>query len=249
MTLGVALAACIAHYWLMRLRAPYTLERRALWLHFACRRVMAAMGVACRVEGQVPTHGLVVANHLSHIDIVILGAIMPCFFVAKAEVGSWPYFGRAAQSGGALFIDRSRRSSADEVAREIAQRLKLSVPVLLFPEGTSTDGSVVLRFHTGLFEPAVAARAPVTAAAIRYVIDGGIPERELCWFGDALFLPHLLRVLRTKGFCAEVHFGAPRVYASRRMAAQATHGEIAAMRGDAGPRPEPDDVRSLSQVE
>ena len=233
----------------MRLRAPFTLQRRALWLQAACRRVSSAMGVESRVEGHVPTHGLVVANHLSHIDILILGAAMPCFFVSKAEIGRWPYFGRAARSGGALFIDRSKRSSASFVAQQISERLSLPVPVLLFPEGTSTDGSEVLRFHTGLFEPAVAAGAPITSAAIRYVIDGGIPERELCWFGDALFLPHLFKVLRTQGFHAVVRFGQPRVYADRRTAAETTRDEVATARGASISQPEPDDVRSLSRVE
>jgi 1-acyl-sn-glycerol-3-phosphate acyltransferase len=229
-TLGLALIGNIAHFWWMRLRAPWTVERRALWLHFACARVMKAMGIGCHIEGDVPTNGLVVSNHLSHIDIILLGAIMPCFFVSKTEVERWPYFGQAARSGGALFLDRSKRSSASLVARQIGARLKLPVPVLVFPEGTSTDGSEVLRFHTALFEPAIAAGAPITAASIRYVIEG-VPESELCWFGDALFLPHLFRVLRTKGFHAEVRFGIPRVYADRRIAAKSTHDEAAAMRG------------------
>ena len=236
MTLALALAVNITHYWLMRLHEPWTLERRALWLHFACRRVVNAMGVRVKVEGAIPARGLVVSNHLSHIDIPILGTILPLFFVSKTEVGSWPYFGRAARSGGALFIDRSKRSSANTVVQEIAKRLSLPVPVLVFPEGTSTDGSAVMRFHTGLFEPAAVAGAPVTAAAIRYVIEGYVPERELCWFGDQLFLPHLWRVLSTRGFCAQVRFGEERVYADRRSAAKATHDEVAAMRGDATER-------------
>ena len=66
----------------------------------------------------------------------------------------------------------------------MAERLKLPIPVLLFPEGTSTDGTQVLRFHSRLIDPATKAGAPITAAAIRYVIEGGVEERELCWFGD-----------------------------------------------------------------
>ena len=171
-----------------------------------------------------------VANHLSYLDIVILSAAMPCFFVSKAEVGRWPYFGRAARTGGTLFIDRKSRTSTAEVARQIAERLPLPVPVLLFPEGTSSDGSQVLRFHSSLFEPAVAARAPVTAASVRYVIDGGKRERDLCWFDDSLFLPHLWNALGTEGFSAEVTFGEPRFYPDRRTAANVTHDEVASMR-------------------
>jgi hypothetical protein len=87
-----------------------------------------------------------------------------------------------------------------------------------------------LRFHTRLIDPAISAGAPITAAAVRYVIDGGIEERELCWYGDMLFLPHLMKTLRTPGFFGEVTFGEPRVYPDRRTAANATHAEITAMR-------------------
>ncbi|MGB6689308.1 MAG: lysophospholipid acyltransferase family protein [Terracidiphilus sp.] len=229
MTLGLALAACILHYWLTRLQGPLTLERRAFWLQSACKRVMAAMGVHSRVEGAAPARGLVVSNHLSYVDILIYGAIMPCFFISKAEVVSWPFFGWAARTGGALFLDRRRRSSANAVAQAMAERLELAVPVVLFPEGTSTDGAQVQHFHPRLFEPAIIAAAPVTAAAIRYVIEGA-EERELCWYGDMPFLPHLWKVLGSRGFFAVVHFGGPQVYLNRRTATQSTHDQVAAMR-------------------
>jgi 1-acyl-sn-glycerol-3-phosphate acyltransferase len=112
----------------------------------------------------------------------------------------------------------------------IAKRLELPVPVLFFPEGTSTDGSSVHRFHSRLFEPAVRAGAPVTAAALRYVLTNGATERDLCWFGDDAFLPHLGRTLGTEDFTAEVKFGEPHIYADRRTAANSTRAEVAAMR-------------------
>jgi 1-acyl-sn-glycerol-3-phosphate acyltransferase len=172
-----------------------------------------------------------VSNHLSYLDILIYSAVMPCAFVSKIEINKWPYFGVAARAGGTLFIDRASRASAMAVADEMAERLKLPVPVLLFPEGTSSDGAQVLRFHATLFEPAVKAGAPVTAAAVRYVIDHGVPERELCWFGNAPFLPHLWKALGTPGFSARVIFGCPGIYSSRREAARATHAQVSEMRG------------------
>ena len=114
------------------------------------------MDIRCQIEGQIPTHGLVVANHLSYLDIVILSAAMPCFFVAKAEIDAWPYFGKAARAGGTMFINRSSMASAEKVAGVIGERLKLPIPVLFFPEGTSTDGKM-LPFHSRLFEPAITA--------------------------------------------------------------------------------------------
>jgi 1-acyl-sn-glycerol-3-phosphate acyltransferase len=228
--LGLALVLCVLRFWLACLRGPMTLERRALWVHSAARTVLASLGIHYQIEGEPPARGLVVANHLSYLDILILSAAMPCFFVAKAEIDKWPFFGKAARTGGTLFIDRSSLASAQRVSAIIAKRLELPVPVLFFPEGTSTDGTSLLRFHSRLFEPAILGGAPVTAAAVRYVIEDGTPERELCWFGEDAFLPHLWKALGTAGFSAEVHFGDPQVYPHRRTAADQTYAEIAAMR-------------------
>jgi 1-acyl-sn-glycerol-3-phosphate acyltransferase len=217
-------------YWWRRIRGPLSLEERALWMQDAGKRVLAGLGIRYRIEGQPPSRGVVVANHLSYLDIVILSAAMPCFFVAKAEIRAWPFFGKAARTGGTLFIDRGSLASAEKVASLIAKRLELPVPVLFFPEGTSTDGSSVHRFHSRLFEPAVRAGAPVTAAALRYVLTNGATERDLCWFGDDAFLPHLGRTLGTEDFTAEVKFGEPHIYADRRTAANSTRAEVAAMR-------------------
>ncbi len=227
--LVLVLITSILRFWMMRLSGPRTLERRARWVQETCVRVLRSMDIECQVEGQVPTHGLVVANHLSYLDIVILSAAMPCFFVAKAEIDAWPYFGRAARVGGTMFIDRSSMASAEKVAAMISERLRLPVPVLFFPEGTSTDGTM-LCFHSRLFEPAIVDGEPIAAASIRYVISDGTPERELCWYGDESFGPHLLRTLDTPGFHAVLRFGEPRVYPHRRVAADETFAEIAEMR-------------------
>ncbi len=231
-TLGFEIIRCIVSFWMLRMQGPRTLERRAYWVQLCARRILKSLGIAYTVEGEPAARGLVVANHLSYLDIVVLSAAMPCFFVAKVEIGGWPFFGRAARSGGTIFIDRGNLKSAQSVARQIAERLKLpiSVPVLLFPEGTSTDGSEVLRFHSRLIDPAVSSGVPITAVAIRYIVHDGTPERELCWFGDQKFVHHLWKVLGVSGFEAELQFGAPRVYTDRRAAASTTRDEIVAMR-------------------
>jgi 1-acyl-sn-glycerol-3-phosphate acyltransferase len=188
------------------------------------------LGVRLKITGKPPQCGLLVSNHLSYLEVLIYGAALPCYLVSKAEVSRWPFFGSLARAGGTLFVDRGSLASAQAVTEQIAERLKGTVPVLFFPEGTSTDGSQLLRFHSRLFTPAVDAGIPVTAAAIRYVPDDGSPERELCWYGDDKFLPHLWKVLGGPGFSAEMDFGEPRVYLSRRAAADATFAEIKAMR-------------------
>jgi 1-acyl-sn-glycerol-3-phosphate acyltransferase len=225
-----ALALCILRYWLKRMRGPLTLEQRALWLQQAAIIILKSVGIGSQVEGQPPACGLVVSNHLSYLDIIIISAAMPCFFVAKMEIGGWPFFGKAARTGGTIFLDRSSLASAMSVAEQITERLRLPVPVLLFPEGTSTDGAEVLRFHSRLIDPATTAGAPITAAAIRYVLEGGMEERELCWYGDESFTTHLWKVLGVSGFSAQLHFFEPKIYPDRRTAADQTHAEITAWR-------------------
>ena len=108
--------------------------------------------------------------------------------------------------------------------------LPIPIPVLLFPEGTSTDGSEVIRFHSRLIDPATSLRVPITTAAIRYAIEDGTEERELCWYGDETFVNHLWKVLGVAGFEADLRFGESHVYTDRRRAADETRAEITAMR-------------------
>ncbi len=231
--LALTVAWCMAGLGLMRLRGPLTLPRRGQWAQWGARLILASLGIEYSVEGQPPARGVVVANHLSYLDILILSAAMPCCFVAKAEIDNWPLFGWISRCSGTLFLDRASLASAQKVSDMIAERLSLPVPVLFFPEGTSTDGTSLLRFHSRLFEPAILAEAPVTAASVRYILHDGTPERELCWYGDDPFLPHLWKALGVLGFSAEVRFGEPQVYPHRRVAANSTHAEITAMRSEA----------------
>ncbi len=217
---------------LTRLRGPLTAVERALWLQSACRGVLGSIGLQCSVIGTPPTHGLVVSNHLSYLDILIYSSVMPCAFVSKIEINKWPYFGLAARAGGTIFLNRSSRASAAAAAREIARRLNLPVPVLLFPEGTSTDGLQLLPFHSALFQPAIDASVSITAAALRYVPDADVPESEYCWYGDADFLAHVWKLLRAPDFSAAITFGQPALHADRRRAAQATHQFVEEMRAE-----------------
>lgn len=210
--------------------------QRAEWMRFCGRLVLASMGIHSRVEGELPKGvTVIVANHLSYLDIVIAAAAFPCIFVARHDVVEWPVFGVLSRLGGTIYLDRASRASAWEAVDMMALRLAEGAPVLFFPEGTSTDGSQVIRFHSTLFAAAVEAALPVTPAAISYETcnarsSGMITERDLCWFGDDLFLPHLLRVLGVTGFTAVVRFGAPEFYPDRRTAAWRSHDAVEAMR-------------------
>jgi lyso-ornithine lipid O-acyltransferase len=241
LVLGISLIFCFLRFGWIYLGAAFRGRRvspfeRAEWMHISGRIVLAAMGIRYRVEGNVPVSAtLIVSNHLSYLDIVIASAAVPCAFVAKQEIGEWPVFGVLARLGGTIFLDRESRASAWAAADVMVERLAGGVPVLFFPEGTSTDGSEVIRFHSTLFESAIETGLTVTPAAIFYEPAGlgngvGIAESDVCWFGDESFLPHLLQVLGLNDFTAVVRFGIPEIYPDRRTAAWRSHDAVAALR-------------------
>lgn len=235
-TLGLALAYSLMLFWLLRLSGRVREGRSAQWQHEAALRVMRIFGIRLKVTGTLPQGGLMVSNHLSYLDILVFSAALPVYLVSKIEIGSWPFFGTLARAGGALFVDRSSRASAEATTEMIAERLRGPVPVLFFPEGTSTDGTQVLRFHSRFFIPAVEAGIPVTAASVRYVAEDGSAESNLCWFGSTDFLPHLLKNLGGPDFEVQIHFGESRIYENRRVAAQRTYEEVVAMREAGAPK-------------
>jgi 1-acyl-sn-glycerol-3-phosphate acyltransferase len=172
--------------------------------------VLRRLGLTRRFCGEPPQHGLLVSNHLSYLDILLYGATLPCVFVSKQEVRAWPILGLLAALGGSVFIDRSSAASAAAAGLRIQQLLAEGVVVLIFPEGTSSDGSTVLRFHPSLFEPAVRSAVPVTAAAIGYSGAPHAAERDLCYYGEISFGPHLLQMLQLPSILATIHFAPPR---------------------------------------
>ena len=230
--LALTLVEISARFALLRARLGRRMELRdrAMWLHKSCRMVLRRMGVAMTSRGPRPTQGLICSNHLSYLDIAVYAATTPCVFVSKREIRGWPAFGFFAECGGTIFLDRQSRTSAEAASAEIAKTLDSGVAVLLFPEGTSTDGSGVLRFHPTLLEPAIKEQLEIAPAAIAYRVRGG-EERDLCYYGDISFLPHLLRTMGRTGMAAEVEFyPQSAVYAERKAAALDLHEKVEAMR-------------------
>lgn len=228
-SLGLALLLCSAYACSLYF-GRRTAVRRARWMHRSARLVVRIFGITLHIQGEPPASGLVVANHLSYLDILVFAAAMPCCLVSKEEIARWPVFGMLARAGGTIFVDRGNRASAERVVRQMTERMRAEVPVLFFPEGTSTDGSHVLRFRPRLFTPAVEADLPVTAAAVRYTAENDVPERDLCWFGDAVFVSHLWQTLAGPDFTAEIQFALPQTYSDVRSAATHTHEVVEALR-------------------
>lgn len=203
----------------LALRAPFLDERRVprLW-H---RMVLRLVGLRVHVHGR-PAAGrplLIAANHVSWTDIMALGAAADVHFIAKAEVAGWPLFGRLARLQRTVFIDRARPRRAGEQAGEIAARLARGEPMVLFPEGTTSDGNAVLPFKSTLFAAAQMAMGEESGAAIQpvaivYTRLHGMPmsRRErmrASWIGDQTLVPHLATLMRGGGIDVEIHFGEP----------------------------------------
>ncbi len=227
-----SLLEVLARFWLMRLRRGrnLTLRDRAEWLHQACTLIVRRLSMTVLASGPVPDRGLIVSNHLSHLDILLYAAVMPCVFVSKSEVLSWPMFGILAQCGGTIFVERSRKHSVGDPAAAIASALAAGIPVMLFPEGTSSDGSTVLPFRSAFLQPAVSTGTPIISAAIAYSVADGA-EVDLCYYGDITFFPHLLSVLGRDGAEGRIRFGdQPQIYPDRKIAAKAAWAEVVELR-------------------
>jgi 1-acyl-sn-glycerol-3-phosphate acyltransferase len=234
--LETALEYCVRFVFL-RARGPVSLPQRARWLHNSCRTGLRRLRIPVTVDGTFPARGLLISNHLSYLDILIYSSLSPCVFVSKKEVRSWPIFGRMASMAGTVFIDRSRSADARRVNFEMQNALACGAVVVLFPEGTSSDGSAVLPFRPALFEGAIGVGEPVTPAHLRYQVADGAPESDVCYWGSMTFFPHLLRLLSRRGVRALIRFApAPRKYDDRKTAAQETHESVLDLGGIATPR-------------
>ena len=181
-----------------------------------CRVLMRVLGVRMTVRGAVPVaqraecgvNGegpgyMVCANHVSFIDIFILDAVLPCRFVAKKEIASWPVFGFIARGTGTLFIDRSRKRAVLEIADAMAGAINEGTNVLFFPEGTTGNGLELLPFHPNLFEAAVRSGAQILPVTLRYTLDGK-PSGLVSYAGDVALFTVLKRILFTPGLGVEV---------------------------------------------
>lgn len=158
------------------------------------------------VTGSIPPAGLLVSNHLSYLDVLVIGSLTPAVFVSKSEVRDWPLFGWLASLAGTLFVDRQRRTQVGIVNQQIQSVLNENVFVVLFPEGTSSNGLGVLPFKTSLLEPIAGGSHPVSVCWLHYAIDDGDPGQEVCYWGDHVFVPHLLNMLGKRQIRATVRF-------------------------------------------
>ena len=171
------------------------------------------------MEGRAPRAPfLLVSNHLGYVDIPVLAACVDAWFVAKMEIRSWPLVGVLCRSVGTVFIDRKLSPDVLRVNRLIEDVLADGYGVVLFPEGTSTQGFEVRRFRTSLLDHAARSGTPVHAAALTYRTPTGETPAHLsvCWWGDAPLFAHAQRLFELRRFDAIVRFSPEAVIAGDR---------------------------------
>jgi len=210
--LVLLLLAATVDLWIKR---PRWGAEGAVWIHGWCRRILVAMGIECSVTGTLPSaeYGpvAVVSNHLSYLDILLYSAARPFVMVSKSEVKAWPLLGRLTAQAGTVYVDRDGGPPTyPAVNRAMAEAYKSGLPVLFFPEGTTTNGSEVLPFRRGLFHSVLNSGAELRTAALRFSLRDGNGSAtvadDVCWWGDALFGPHIFRCLGLNGVSARISF-------------------------------------------
>jgi 1-acyl-sn-glycerol-3-phosphate acyltransferase len=211
----------IAVQWLLRqLRLPGWTRVASSYYRVLC----ALLRIKVRIVGE-PAHDravLYVSNHVSWADILAIGSVSPIAFVAKREVADWPLVGHTAKLQRTVFVDRSRRHKTGDAVGQIVQRLAEGISVVLFAEGTSSDGNRVLPFRSALLgavEDAAAHAGPagqilLQPMSISYVTQHGMPmsraQRPLiAWYGDLDFLPHINALIRHGAVEAVISYGEP----------------------------------------
>lgn len=191
-----------------------------LWARASCR----ILRIRCAVSGNVPDGPvLVAANHVSYLDILVLGSLYPSIFVAKREIAEWPIFGWMARRAGTLFVDRERARDVVRVGEQMASLLERGIPVTLFPEGTASDGKRILPFLPSLFEPAASRRTPCWGAIVTYATgDPAAPPSTAVAWGDGTALSrHAKGVLALERIDASVRFApSPVVSGDRKVLAR-----------------------------
>ncbi len=218
-------AAALAAAWFPTLAARSGPARRARVrraVHRAWGRgALAILGVRVERSGTPPPAGhLVVSNHLSYLDIIVLGSLLPVVFVSKSEVRNWPFVGLVATMAGTIYIDRSRKRDALRVLAKMQTALDRGDAVVIFPEATSTDGATILPFRSSLLAGAARAGTPVRWLTLSYRTPPGAPAARdrVCWWGDAGFTGHFLRLCGLPRIACTVHFGESAVRADDRKA-------------------------------
>jgi 1-acyl-sn-glycerol-3-phosphate acyltransferase len=204
------------------------MDRIARW----SRRVLRTFGITVEETGGLPVlqNALLVANHISWVDVFVINACYPSHFVAKSEVRGWPLIGPLSALAGTVFVARERPSQLKTTVGQLARKLRAGERIACFPEGTSAAQGDLQPFRANLFEAAVEAGVPVQALAVSYVDDDGAPHAAVEYIATTSLAASMLAILGGKPIRARlqalpVQDGGG---ASRRALAAASHAQVRA---------------------
>lgn len=210
-----ATTAVLYALFLLRRRARNAIVRA--WARAVCR----LLGMRSSVEGPLPSgRFFLVTNHLGYLDVLLLMQFVDVVFVANSGVREWPVIGRLTSSTGSIFVDRESRRDTVRVTGEMLRAVESGVGVVLFPEGTSGDGTKLLPFKSSLLEAAARGGIPVHAAAIRY------RPAEVAWWDETAFTDHFWRVVQLPRIDASVRFGGSVTSGDRKELARMLEAEV-----------------------
>jgi len=178
---------------------------RLQWVGRWCARTLRSLGIVLHAAG-TPRSGatLLVANHISWLDILAINAVQPARFVSKTDVHGWPLIGWLVACGGTLFIERERKRDALRVVHQVAQALTAGDTVAMFPEGTTSEGHMVLPFHANLLQAAIATETPVQPVALRFCDASHPVSPAAAYVGDTSLAQSLWWVVMARGLQAHV---------------------------------------------
>ncbi|EJN32930.1 lysophospholipid acyltransferase family protein [Pseudomonas sp. GM80] len=234
-SLGLTMASVFGVF--ERIGLAHSMERRQRWSSFFMARLSNALPFRMTVLGELPKQPMLwVSNHVSWTDIPLLGMLTPLSFLSKAEVRTWPVAGWLAAKAGSLFI---RRGSGDSqlIRKQMTRHLQTAHPLLMFPEGTTTDGRSLRTFHGRLLAAAIDSEVMLQPVAIRYLRNGEI-DALAPFIGDDDLLSHLMRLFSNDCGDVEVHLLKPIACQGRERAALAFEAQQAVQKALFGSIPE-----------
>jgi 1-acyl-sn-glycerol-3-phosphate acyltransferase len=178
-----------------------------------CRGLLRAFNIKVETFGDLPASNIrgimFVANHISWSDIHALNSLIPLRFIAKSDIKNWPVFGYLVQKADTLFIDRNKRQDAGRIVETTAESLMAGDNLCFFPEGTTSEGSLVLPFKSSVLQAAISANTQVWPVAIKYVNADGSINVAMAYAGETTLIESMQQVLMQKNPVVELHFLTP----------------------------------------
>lgn len=190
---------------------PFVRQSVRLWLRQRwSRQLLGILGVHLDIARHTPvTRGLIVANHISWLDIYVIHALSPAAFVCKADVRDWPVIGWLCQHTDCIFIERGSRNAAMRTTRTLTDKLASGTVAAVFPEGTTSDGTRLLPFHGALLQAAIDAEVPVQPISLGYYDAAGKRTDAAAYYGDTSLLASIRNVVNAPALTVRAHILLP----------------------------------------